>query len=147
MAEYKTHTKFNLFLALPILIVILHRFFYISNINLCVFSLSFAYSTLFMSPDMDLSHQIRLFSVRGFFSFPFRVYSRFFRHRGISHKPVLGSISRIVWLFGFLSLIFFLINLPFETKGLSGFFQKYQIQLFFGFIGITVADICHLILD
>ena len=147
MAEYKTHTKFNLLLALPVLLVVLYRFFHVENFNLCIFSVCFAYSTLFMNPDMDLSHQIKLFSLRGFFSLPFRFYSRIFRHRGISHKPILGSLTRIIWLFAFLALIFYLIDLPFEAKGLVRFYHTYQKELLFGFVGISSADICHLILD
>lgn len=100
-----------------------------------------------MNPDMDLSHQIKLFSLRGFFSLPFRFYSRIFRHRGISHKPILGSLTRIIWLFAFLALIFYLIDLPFEAKGLVRFYHTYQKELLFGFVGISSADICHLILD
>lgn len=147
MAQYKTHAKFNLFLALPLLIFILFRFVHSSYLHISVFSFCFAYSTLFMNPDLDLSNQIKLFSLRGFFSLPFRFYSYFFKHRGISHTPIIGSLTRIIWLFAFLAIFFYLIHLPFDSKGIFHFYHHYQKELLFGLAGIFIADFFHLLLD
>ncbi len=111
MSNYKKHTQFNLLIALPILLIAAHFTLHPSYDLLITFAAVFSYTTLFMSPDMDLAHQIRFFSIRGFFSLPFRSYSKLFSHRGLSHHLLLGSLTRIAWLIGWGLLIF----LPFTN--------------------------------
>jgi len=100
MSGYKTHSKFNLFIALPILLGAAFYFLHPPRNLMLTFAIVFSYSTLFMSPDMDLAYQIRLFSLRGLFSIPFRSYAQLFSHRGLSHNVLLGSVTRILWLAG-----------------------------------------------
>ena len=49
-----------------------------------------------MNPDLGLVHKIKLFSLRGFITLPFRGYSKIFKHKGISHSFLLGSFTRII---------------------------------------------------
>ena len=147
MSNYKTHTKFNLLLALPLLIAFFYYFLHTPVFYIGIFSSCFAYSSLFMNPDVDLAHQIKLFSLRGFLTLPFRFYSRIFHHRGLSHNVFLGSVTRILWLSLFLFLVLYLIDLPLDKKNSCYFCVKYQKELLFGFMGIVSADICHLLLD
>lgn len=148
MSNYKTHTKFNLLLALPVLTAGIYYFLTPPHVYLGVFVGTFAYSTLFMTPDLDLVHQVKLRSLRGFFSLPFRYYSRFFRHRGLSHSLLFGSLTRILWLGGVALLIFYLIyqTLPSEKSFLL-YFKKYKPFILYAFTGICLADGCHLLLD
>ena len=148
MAGYKGHSSFNLLLALPALIALDHFFLHSPYPLALTFSVSFAYTTLFMSPDLDLAHSIKLVSIRGVLSLPFRFYSRVFSHRGISHSFFFGSLTRIVWLFAFATLVFFLFNqeLP-SSSNLKKFYRTYEPFLLYGLAGICLADWCHLLLD
>ena len=108
MSSYKQHTRFNLFIALPILLIGVAYFIHPHRYLMITFAASFAYATLFMNPDLDLANQIRLLSLRGILSLPFRSYARCFSHRGLSHHIIFGSLTRILWLSGWFALIFFI---------------------------------------
>lgn len=148
MALYKTHVKFNVFIFLPILLGAIYYFLHPIQDLMLIFSGSFVYSTLFMNPDLDLAHQIRLFSIRGLFTLPFRLYAKLFSHRGLSHHIALGSLTRIIWLMGWAALIFFACykTLP-STGTVLSFYKRYEIFLLYGFAGICFADWGHLLLD
>lgn len=148
MSSYKQHTSFNLFIAFPLLIAGITYFIHPHKYLLFTFAGSFVYSTLFMSPDLDLAYQIRPFSLRGIFSLPFRSYARCFRHRGLSHSWIFGSLTRILWLFAWFILIFLLCyrSLP-KTRAILSIYAVYKPYLLYGFAGICIADWCHLLLD
>lgn len=148
MSQYKEHSKFNIFVALPVLLAGAFYFLHPHHYLLLTFAGTFVYSTLFMSPDMDLAYQIRLFSLRGFFSLPFRSYAQFFSHRGLSHNFVLGSATRILWLAAWGCLIFVLIYEALPTQAsLLKFYKRHQFYILYGLAGICLADWCHLLLD
>ncbi|MDN3509544.1 MAG: DUF2227 family putative metal-binding protein [Candidatus Neptunochlamydia sp.] len=148
MAMYKRHAKFNIFIALPILLGVMYYFLHPVRGLMLTFSGAFVYSTLFMNPDLDLANQIRVFSIRGFLTFPFRSYAKFFSHRGLSHNVVLGSFTRIAWLmgWGFLSFLVFYKTLP-SKEGLLSLYEHYQPFILYGLAGVCLADWGHLLLD
>lgn len=79
---------------------------------------------------------------------PFRLYSRVFAHRGISHSPLFGSLTRILWLAMIALGIFYLVYQVIPSKhSFLKFFHRYEPFILFGFAGIFLADLCHLILD
>ena len=123
MANYKTHTGFNLFFMLPALVGFGYYFFQPSEKALIVFTATFTYATLFMNPDLDLVHQIKLFSLRGFLTLPFRGYSKIFKHRGISHSFLLGSFTRIIWLSSILFLLSFIFSL---SENIFSFYKHFK---------------------
>ena len=148
MAMYKQHTQFNLFIALPILMGAMYYFLHPAKALMLTFAGTFAYSTLFMNPDMDLANQIRLMSIRGILSIPFRSYSKFFSHRGLSHNLLLGSFTRITWLLAWGALAFLIIYKSLPTKGsIVKFYKHYQPFILYGLGGICLADWGHLLLD
>ena len=101
-----------------------------------------------MNPDLDLANKIRLFSIRGLLTLPFRLYSYFFSHRGLSHHPLLGSLTRIAWLIGLATLIFFIVykSLP-TTETFHTFYKLYEPYILYGLAGVCFADWGHLFLD
>ena len=145
MALYKTHNKFNIFLALPLLICLLYYFFHLKTLCLITFGGCFTYCTLFMSPDMDIANKIKLFSIKGLFTLPFRLYSLIFRHRGLSHSFFLGSLTRVFFLLILLLTILLLLNKNIDS--FLTFIKHHKEYLIFGFIGILAADLCHILLD
>jgi len=145
---YKQHAQFNLFIALPILIGALYYFLHPKMGLILTFSGTFAYSTLFMNPDMDLASQIRLSSIRGILSLPFRSYSKLFSHRGLSHNMIVGSLTRIVWLLVWGALIFLIVYQSLPTKGtLLKFYKEHQAIILYALSGVCLADWGHLLLD
>jgi len=148
MALYKTHAKFNILFALPVLIILIYIIFHPKISFLIIFTSSFIYSTLFMSPDVDLTNKIKLFSLKGMLTIPFRIYSKIFKHRGLSHSLIFGTITRIVFLFFLFLIILFLINqsIPSHDSFIT-FFKIHKKYTLYCFSGIFLADTCHLILD
>ncbi len=148
MPQYKTHAKFNIFLALPVALIILIYYLTAAKNNILIFSLSFVYATLFMNPDLDLTNKIKLFSIRGFLSFPFRTYSYVFRHRGLSHSLFFGTITRLLWLFLFFLVISYLFNITFLQKiNFTSLMKVHKEEIIYLFSGFFIADFFHVILD
>jgi len=148
MSSYKTHVSFNLLLALPITAVGLCYVYNPPTPFLITFMSAFLYSTCFMNPDLDLIHQIKLFSIRGLLTLPFRFYSKIFKHRGLSHSIFFGTATRILWLSAVGLLLFYLVyeTLPEERKFLS-YLNDYKLYVLYGLAGVVLADWCHLALD
>jgi uncharacterized metal-binding protein len=152
MSDYAGHTKFNLLLLLPasgaIALVV-----GLPLQSAVIAAATFAYGTLFMSPDLDLAYQIRLFSLRGFLSLPFRSYARLFSHRGLSHNPFFGTLTRIGWLVMWIVFGLFLWNLAAPTLHLrparpfEEYLRLYKPQLLCALAGLFLADLGHLFLD
>lgn len=148
MANYKTHSALNILLFLPLAVAGDYFFFHPSHLQLGVFAGAFLYGTLFMSPDLDLAHQIKLFSLRGVLTFPFRMYSRVFSHRGISHSLLFGTCTRLVWL-GLLGLLVMFVVYSFnpDFSSFLSFVKKHQLVLLQAFAGVFLADAAHLLVD
>lgn len=148
MSNYKGHTYFNLLFALPLLILASKHGL---NLPLPVTATAvgaFVYGTLFMNPDLDLVHQIKLFSLRGLLSLPFRGYSRIFRHRGLSHSLLFGTLTRLLWI-ALLALVLLVLiyNVDPSAQSFKAYVLKHQAYLLAAFAGFFVADACHLLLD
>lgn len=118
------------------------------RVHMVIFVITFIYGTLFMNPDMDLAYQIRLLSFRGLMTLPFRLYAAFFRHRGISHSLLWGTLTRIGWLalfFWGVSILFYKVTFPKET--IFAAFIHHPKFWIYGFLGLFLADISHVVLD
>jgi uncharacterized metal-binding protein len=65
--------------------------------SLVAFSSGFAFSMLFLSPDLDLARSgpMRRWGRLAFLWWP---YAKLFRHRGVSHHVLWGSLTRLVYL-------------------------------------------------
>ncbi len=147
MSNYKSHSVFNCLIALPIFALFAYKFLHPETRHLFIFSGVFLYATLFMSPDVDLAKKIKLFSIRGFFTLPFRSYSKIFKHRGISHSLFFGTLTRILWLCLWGFALAFLLDYAIEKKPIVEFVLSYKLEFLWGFSAIFLADLCHLVLD
>lgn len=148
MSNYRTHVAFNLIAGLPASLLSLHYLLEPTPALLGTFSLSFAYSTCFMNPDLDLVHQIKLKSIKGFFSLPFRLYSKVFKHRGLSHSILFGTLTRVLWLSAVGFAIFFAFYQTAPTqRSLMAYFEHHKLYIYYALAGVVIADWCHLLLD
>lgn len=148
MAQYQTHVKFNILLVMPFLIWACVRFITLKYDYTYAFTSAFIYGTLFMNPDLDLADKVKLFSIKGFLTLPFRGYSLISKHRGISHAPVWGTLTRILWLGVLAAIVLFLFDKTFlAKKDILVFSHTYGNYLLFVLGGFLFADLSHVILD
>lgn len=141
MPSYRTHVSINLFVGLPLSLAALKYGVLSTSNDILYFAAAYVYGTFFLHPDLDLARNIRLFSIKGILTLPFRPYSHFFRHRGISHIPLIGTLTRVLWLLAFFWLIYFAIGWVFPELDWN---QPY-IQFAIG--GLAAADLLHVLLD
>ncbi len=122
MPSGKTHLRIELFL-LPIWVVLIfvaqhYQLIALSWREMVIFAGAYLFSSLLLSPDLDLrqNQSRRRWGVLGFLWIP---YTKIFKHRGVSHSLLLGTLTRL----GYLGLIALLIAL-----GLS-YFNVWAIPL------------------
>lgn len=142
MPGYTTHVKVNLSFGLPLALIALKYGDVSSPKQIICFTAAFIYGTFFLHPDLDLARNVRLFSWKGLFTLPFRPYSYLFRHRGISHIPVIGTITRIVWLIIFFGALFYCLDWAFPNLA-----NWNTSATWFAIGGIATADFFHVLLD
>jgi uncharacterized metal-binding protein len=89
----KTHDLISFGVLLSISFFILGRF---SKFETALFAGGFLLSFFLFSPDLDTrSASYRRWGVLRFFWLP---YLFLFRHRGLSHNPVIGPLSRLLYV-------------------------------------------------
>lgn len=148
MANYRTHTLFNLILFLPISALAIYFFFESPLNKIALYGGAFAYGTLYMSPDSDVADKCKLLSLRGILTLPFRPYSKLFAHRGISHWLFIGTLTRILWLILLFTLAYTCIyQHTFSLKPIINFYQNNHLDVHYCVAGLIIADIGHLLLD
>lgn len=109
------------------------------------------------SPDSDLMPKKRT-GILAFFLYP---YSILFKHRGLSHSLLLGTLSRVVYIIiTFLIILFILSKMGYVEFNFSNFYTElvhfvsnfsvsnpiYQVLCSF-YAGMFGADLVHIILD
>lgn len=65
--------------------------------SLLVFTGAYVAASLFLSPDLDLAHSGASRRWQGA-RFLWRPYAVLFRHRGLSHSPLAGPVTRLLYL-------------------------------------------------
>lgn len=105
MPSGRVHFKIEAGLLLPLGAggIVLMREGWLSGKELAVFLLGYVFSSLFLSPDLDLwgSRATRRWGLGRVLWYP---YSKLFRHRSISHNLLLGPLTRIAYLGGLIVL-------------------------------------------
>lgn len=147
MALYKTHVRFNVCLALPLCLGGLFMVVEPQIEYMATFSGCFLYGTLYMNPDLDLIGQIKLFSLRGLLTLPFRFYSAVFKHRGLSHHFLWGTCTRLLWLMGVAFGVIYVNNIAFRHEEFLSFVMRNKQYFLYGLAGLFFADLSHLFLD
>jgi uncharacterized metal-binding protein len=122
MPSGKTHLRIELFV-LPLCVALLfaaqhYQLIAVSWEEMAIFAGAYLFSSLMLSPDLDLRHNRsrRRWGPLGFLWIP---YTKIFKHRGVSHSLIFGTLTRL----GYLGLIALLIAL-----GLS-YFNVWAIPL------------------
>ncbi|ACO04585.1 MAG TPA: hypothetical protein DEP48_09015 [Persephonella sp.] len=152
MASGRTHEIINL-LFLP------GAVYYLNPVSFEGFISGYIIGTFFLSPDNDIYHS-KPNRRWGFLRFVWYPYTKIFSHRGISHIPVIGTATKIVYL-SLVSLILiyiFIFSLKYAFPDLDiqilDRFRDVDIYSFlsgsfvFSFIfGIFLAEMVHIFTD
>ena len=64
-----------------------------------VFSATYLFSALLLSPDLD-SARSDPYNRWGYLRVCWTPYAKLFRHHGLSHNPLVGPLSRLLYLGG-----------------------------------------------
>lgn len=157
MSVGKVHETINNFFFFPIICLL--AFALKIKMDL-IFSFSFGwlFATFIFSPDMDLRPKKSL----GPFRHIFAPYSFLFRHRGLSHSLLFGTLTRLIYM-ALLMVLFQGVYLFFlgKLKGLhlgswknalfyfnNTFLPSEEFYLVsFAFFGMAAADFCHYFMD
>lgn len=89
---------------------------------------------VFVNPDLDIAEKLR-----GWWGFIWKIYGKLFRHRGISHFPVFGTLTRVIYIMVPSIVVFYFLGIDFWDLP-----HKF---LLFMLAGLCVSDIIHLCLD
>ncbi len=133
----KNHELVNVILLPPTLLVVPEEY-------IIPFGVGYLFGTFFLSPDIDLSYSrvSKRWGPLRIIWFPFQFI---FKHRGISHFPLIGTFLRV----GYLTLIG--LSVFYILSGLdAGITIKKETLLEYGLViltGIAVADFIHIISD
>jgi len=106
MPSGRTHLRIEMFVFVASVAsgVYLFQVGLVRSLYIGVFLGSYLFSSLFLSPDLDLkgSDSFRRWGVARVIWVP---YARLFRHRALSHHIIFGPLTRIVYLGGIVSLV------------------------------------------
>lgn len=107
MPSGKTHLRIELLL-LPVWIAVglvaeRYKIIAFGWEGIAIFAGAYLFSSLLLSPDLDLRHNRsrRRWGPLGFIWIP---YTKIFKHRGVSHSVLLGTLTRLGYL-GILGLL------------------------------------------
>jgi len=115
----------------------------ISHPFLASFVGSYLFSMLFLSPDLDLSRS-RAFRRWGILRWLWIPYTHLFRHRGLSHRLILGPLSRVLYLTAIVGLIVLLLSLL--GLRISPAVPSWRILLAVG-VGLYLPNLTHILAD
>ena len=155
MASGKWHDRFSLIFG-----AVLTGPLIALGLNLAValsFTVGYLFATLMFSPDTDVMPKKRS-GILQFFLYP---YSILFKHRGLSHMIVIGTLTRIFYGLIVCSIAFYVlhglghisISHTDFLDGLGIFLTHYDYNLFeyqvvtWIILGMISADLCHIIVD
>lgn len=114
--------------------------------ELALFGGAYLFASLLLSPDLDLRHNStrRRWGPLGFIWVP---YFTIFKHRGMSHSLMFGSLTRLVYLGVIFGLVLVgLSSLGFALPGEAPAWLNVRILVILG-AGLYLPNVLHVLLD
>ncbi|WKN40584.1 DUF2227 family putative metal-binding protein [Tunicatimonas pelagia] len=111
---------------------------------------------IFISPDLDMKQRtvsettlLRWSLGIGYiWIFLWYPYAMLFRHRGISHTPVFGTITRVLYLLGIALMLQYLAhNFADAQWNIWPWVDQHQYSIAIFIAGLGISDIGHWVLD
>ena len=144
----KTHDTINI----AVLIVLLAGIFYLTMGNvsemavryldiytIAVLSISYLFATFFLSPDLDIeSKPYKRWKMFRILWWPYKVI---FKHRGLSHNPIIGPLSIVINLALIVALLLLLMgvelhkgHLRFIVAATAGMILSMEVHIISDFL-------------
>ena len=157
MPSGKTHTRIDLFLL--VLVIGLAICFWhplgrlVGRDELVeygiVFVVAYLFGTFLLSPDMDLntSDPMRNWGVLRLL---WRPYAQLFTHRGLSHTPVLGTLTRVLYILALGYAVAAVANTLFDLGWKLSVRDLGRMEpqvLIWGLCGLCSPDLFHIVAD
>jgi uncharacterized metal-binding protein len=120
LALGRTHELINL-LALPGFLYFLPKEFYLS------FSVGYVLGTFLLSPDLDLKHSKPSKRWKAL-KILWRPYQKKSKHRGISHIPLLGTLTRLLYIFLLITALYYLLYFLLSSYWQESIQKMYQLN-------------------
>jgi len=111
--------------------------------SLIAFAGGFAFSMLFLSPDLDLARS-RPAKQWGVLSILWWPYARLFRHRGLSHHIVWGPLTRLVYLGALIAAVYGGLVAAVGMPALPQGALTHGVAVL---VGIYVPNVAHVVAD
>lgn len=114
-----------------------------------VFVVAYLFGTFLLSPDLDLKKSDPLKNW-GVLRWLWRPYARFFKHRGISHMPIVGTMTRVIYLSAVVGALTFTANAFLNLGWTLSLDDVKQIDLkmvLWAFAGLCLPDLFHIAAD
>jgi uncharacterized metal-binding protein len=146
MPAESEHILFNLSVVLLPIIFVGTALYWFNQIRILsyfwLFMIAYIIATCLFSPDLDTKS--KTYMRWGKLSFIWLLYRKLTKHRGVSHKHLIGTVTKMIYLGFILSPIivaYLLIpDVPFS-------FSAHWEYVLTCFIGILVADSMHILYD
>ena len=138
MPNYRTHVTVNLLAMIPLANM---------SINNGIFDKyfwgSYLIGTFAVTPDLDMKNSGPDKSLGRIWNSFWDFYNIKFKHRQISHSPVIGTLSRYLYLLW----IPILVTLANYNWNLNIYIALYGQMIFASFCGLMTSDNIHILLD
>lgn len=114
-----------------------------------IFTTSYLFGTFLLSPDLDLKDNISAKNW-GLLRLFWRPYATLFRHRGISHAPIAGTLTRILYMAVVIYVVLAAANALFDMKIRMSFRDlraaNWNLALT-ALAGVCLPDLLHVMTD
>jgi len=157
MPSGKTHTRIDLFLL--IVMIGIAGYFWSSLTDYfgrdefaeygSVFVVAYLFGTFLLSPDMDLNTSDPMKNW-GVLRLLWRPYANLFKHRGVSHIPILGTLTRVMYILLLVYAICAMANALFEMGwelSIKNLKEVDQRVIIWGLCGLCLPDLFHILAD
>lgn len=114
-----------------------------------IFVVAYLCGSFLLSPDMDL-HTSNPMKNWGLLRLLWRPYAGLFKHRGISHMPVVGTLTRLLYLLLLVYGIVAVVNVLFDLGWKMALRDLEWIDrsaLIWALCGLCLPDLFHILAD
>lgn len=114
-----------------------------------VFCIAYLFGTFLLSPDMDLNTSDPMKNW-GVLRLLWRPYAQAFKHRGISHTPVIGTLTRVVYILLLVYVICAVANALFDMGwelSVKNAQKVDRLVIVWGLCGLCLPDLFHIVAD
>ncbi len=114
-----------------------------------VFVLAYLFGTFLLSPDMDLARSDPMRNW-GLLHFVWRPYVQMFKHRGVSHMPVVGTLTRVLYLLAVVYILSAVATVCFDLGWKMSIRDLRHVDwtgVGWALCGLCLPDLLHILAD